>query len=75
MVNFADEETPAGAIDGLNAVFTLARAPNPAPSLQLFLSGIVKMQRTGHDYTLSGSTITFAVPPPAGSNLLAWYRY
>src|SRR5262245_26122168 len=37
--NFVDGESPAGVIDGVNSVFTLANAPNPAASLQLFRNG------------------------------------
>lgn len=75
--NFADEETPAGDIDGMNTVFTLAETPNPVGSLELFLNGA--LQQRGADYTLSGTTITFVTAPPVGpgvtSVLLAWYRY
>jgi len=35
---FVDSETPAGTINGVNAVFTLAVAPSPASSLFLFHS-------------------------------------
>lgn len=70
---FADGETPAGAVNGVNTVFTLAHAPNPAGSLLLTLNGVV--QKAGADYTLAGSTVTFFVPPASGDSLEAWYRY
>lgn len=70
---FADNETPAGAIDGVNAAFTLAHAPNPAGSLELELNGLTQTQ--GDDYTLAGAAITFATPPEAGAKMRAWYRY
>ena len=35
-VNPADEETPSGAVNGSNQVFSLAHTPNPAGSLRLF---------------------------------------
>jgi hypothetical protein len=73
--SFADGETPAGTIDGTNATFTLAHAPNPAVSLLLIRNGLG--QSAGLDYTLSGITITFvsaAIPQP-GDALVAWYRY
>lgn len=71
---FADDETPAGAIDGVNTVFTLARAPSPAASLLLYLNGIVQ-RPAGADYTLAGNSITFNAAPQIGDNLEAWYRY
>lgn len=71
---FVDAETPQGAIDGVNARFTLSSAPNPGGSLQLYRNGL--LQRAGVDYTLSGNTVTFlagALPQP-GDTLVAWYR-
>jgi hypothetical protein len=70
---FADGEVPGGTIDGVNKVFTLAHAPNPALSLVLDYSGAIQEQ--GADYTLSGNTITFITAPVAGSTLVSWYRY
>jgi hypothetical protein len=74
-VNFADGEVPAGSIDGVNSVFTVAAAPNPAASLQLFKNGA--LLRPGADYTLTGRMITFvpATLPKAGDVLQAFYRY
>ncbi len=71
---FQDAETPGGTIDGVNAVFTLVAAPNPAASLELTKNGIV--QKAGLDYMLSGSTVTFVAgaEPLSGAVLLAWYR-
>jgi hypothetical protein len=74
-VGFADSETPAGLINGANATFLLAHAPNPPGSLQLFRNGLRMAQ--GADYTLSGNTITFFVAsrPQTGDQLVANYRY
>ncbi len=71
---FADGETPAGNVNGSNTVFTLAQAPAPASSLQIFRNGI--LQKNGVDYTVSGSTVTFgsASVPQTGDLLLASYR-
>jgi hypothetical protein len=71
---FVDAETPGGAINGANASFTLANAPNPAASLSLFLNGLLQDQ--GVDYTLSASAITFATGavPQTGDILVASYR-
>lgn len=72
---FSDGETPSGTINGTNATFTVAFAPSPASSIQLYLNGLRMDQ--GLDYTISGSTITFASAslPQTGDVLLANYRY
>jgi hypothetical protein len=70
---FADGETPAGVVNGVNVTFTLAQAPNPAASLILVMNGSVLQE--GEDYTLSGGTITFLTAPMTGAQLEAWYRY
>jgi hypothetical protein len=78
---FADNETPTGS----GTTYTLAHAPNPPASLQLFEFGIGAVSSWSllrqvptlvlpTDYTLSGSTIsTFASTSAAG--LMAFYRY
>jgi hypothetical protein len=75
MVTLVDQETPSGAVDGSNAVFTLAHAPDPPQGLIVFRNGIA--QKRGLDYDISGNTITFtaAATPQPGDVLLAWYRY
>jgi hypothetical protein len=73
--SFSDDETPAGGINGSNATFTLAFAPSPMGSLELYLNGLLMNQVT--DYTLSGNTISFltASTPQSGDLLVASYRY
>jgi hypothetical protein len=66
-------ETPTGAVNGSNTLFTLANAPDAG--LMLFRSGVCLRPGAGHDYTLSGSTITFATAPETGENILATYQY
>jgi len=70
-------ETPTGTQNGVNLVFTLANAPSPANSLQLFLNGAYLTQGAGNDYTLSGSTITLAAAfaPGVADNMRASYTY
>ncbi len=72
---FADNETPAGAVNSSNRTFTLTHAPSPSGSLTVFRNGL-KMSE-GVDYTLSSSTITFffASTPQTGDQLTANYRY
>jgi len=73
--SFADAEVPAGVINGSNAVFTLATAPSPAGSLELYLNGLLMLQ--GADYQISTNTITFflASVPQSGDLLVASYRF
>jgi len=73
-VVFRDGETPAGALNGVNNVFTLAFQPGPASSLLLYRNGL--LQKTGVDYTLTGQTITFlaGATPQADDILVSAYR-
>ncbi len=73
--NFSDAETPGGSVNGTNAAFSLAHAPNPAASLLLIRNGLALSQ--GRDFSLAGSTITFAGGdiPQSGDTLAVWYRY
>lgn len=70
---FVDGEVPSGDLDGVDTTYTLVNAPSPATSLKVYVNGI--RQKLTEDYTLSGSTITFVVPPESGDLLLADYRY
>jgi hypothetical protein len=73
-LTFVDGETPGGAVNGINAGFTLANAPLPASTLALYRNGL--LQEQGVDYSLSNSSITFLgsyVPQPADI-LTAYYR-
>lgn len=68
-LSFTYGEVPGGAIDGVNTVFSLAAAPNPAGSLTLYQNIALA---TG--YTQTGNTITFTNPPAVGDILMAVYR-
>ncbi len=71
---FVDHETPAGTVNGSNAIFQLSKTPAPATSLHLFRNGI--LQRQGVDFTLNANAITFlpASLPQTGDLLEASYR-
>jgi hypothetical protein len=69
----ADNEVPAGVIDGTNATFTLANSPNPASSLHLYRNGLRQVSPT--DYTITGNTITYQNPPSLGDTHVADYTY
>ena len=71
---FVDGETPNGAINGSNTVFSLSQTPNPATSLLLYRNGL--LQKRFLDYDIAGTSIQFtpvAIPQP-GDVLLASYR-
>ena len=72
--SFLDGDSPSGMVNGTNTTFTLSQAPSPSTSLSLYRNGI--MQKAGQDFTLSGSTVTFAPAntPQVGDTLLASYR-
>jgi hypothetical protein len=73
-IQFAESETPGGAVDGTNGVFTLEVAPLPPASLQVYRNGL--LQKAGLDFSLSGNTVTFlpvAIPQP-GDVIQASYR-
>ena len=74
-VNFADDETPQGTVNGSNLNFTVSVSPSPASSLRLYKNGILMKQ--GVDYTLSGSSIAFAntATPQQGDSVIAFYRH
>ena len=71
-VSYADNETPSGT-SPLGTTYTLAHAPNPTGSLELYVNGVLQIQ--GTDYTLSSATITFTNAPTSDDILRAWYRY
>ncbi|MGA9769048.1 MAG: hypothetical protein WBV94_08410 [Blastocatellia bacterium] len=56
-------ETPSGAIDGSNKIFTLSTTPRQN-ALFLFLGGI--LQTENEDYTISRNIITYTNAPPEG---------
>ncbi|HYW41436.1 MAG TPA: hypothetical protein VE959_01185 [Bryobacteraceae bacterium] len=70
--SFVDGETPSGIVDGSNTSFSLSAAPDPVSSLDLYRNGL--MQKSGQDFTLSGSSLQLAAAPQPGDTLLASYR-
>lgn len=72
---FVDNVVPTGTINGSTLAFTLASTPAPLLSLMLYKNGDLMQQNL--DYTISGTTITFAstsVTPQTGDTLVAYYR-
>lgn len=66
-------EVPAGAVDSVNTTYTLAGTPTADSKVRVYLNGSRQRQGGGFDYTISGSTITFAKAPRTGSDILADY--
>jgi hypothetical protein len=64
-------EIPAGAIDGVNTIFTLANIP--FDSVSLYWNGI--RQSEGVGYTIVSDTITMTVALKVGATLVADYRF
>lgn len=71
--HFAENETPAGTIDGANVTFTVVHIPDPSTGIHLQRNGVLQVATL--DYTLSGSTITMALAPVDGEALRVSYRY
>jgi hypothetical protein len=73
-VGFVDQETPSGAINGVNATFTLSQTPSPSTSAAVYRNGL--RMSPGIDYTLSGSVITFVtgLVPQSSDTLSCSYR-
>ena len=66
-------EIPAGALDGVNNLFTLSGSPAPM-SLTVFVDGVPL--KLGTDYVMSGRSIAFVriVPTPANVVTASYYR-
>lgn len=74
-LGFSDHETPSGAMNGSNAVFSLMNTPSPAGSLDVFRNGM--LLNPASDYLLSANVVTFSANaiPQAADVLDASYRY
>jgi hypothetical protein len=73
-VGFIDQETPTGAVNGVNTAFSLSQTPAPSTSLALYRNGL--RLSAGIDYNLSGSAITFltGAVPQTSDHLICSYR-
>ena len=69
---FFKDEVPSGTINGSNTNFTLSSTPfDPQDAVQVYLDGL--KQKNGTDFTISGTTITFATAPAIGQNVEVFY--
>ena len=71
--SYADGVALSPAPDDVTTAFTLPNTPSGTPIISL--NGVLQQAGASGDYTLSGANVNFAVAPPTGSPLLAWYRY
>lgn len=69
--NFIDKETPSGAVNGVNTLFTLANTP-VLGSEHVYLNGL--LLDAGDDYTISGTVITLTPAPLTGEKIRVSYR-
>ena len=69
---FSQNETPSGAINGVNTSYTLAHAP---VIIWLYYNGILLEPGSGNDFTYSGNAITMLYALPTGAKLRAYYSF
>jgi hypothetical protein len=68
-VKFQNE---SASCDGLETDFTLDSTP-VTNSVQIYLNGLIQEEGSGKDYTLSGTTVSFAIAPETNDILLIHY--
>ena len=69
---FSQNETPSGAINGVNTSYTLAHVP---VIIWLYYNGILLEPGSGNDFTYSGNAITMLYALPTGAKLRAYYSF
>jgi hypothetical protein len=65
-------EVPSGLINSSNTSYTIANTP-VTDSVSVYLNGLRQREGSAYDYTISGTSITFAKAPRTGSDLLVDY--
>jgi len=65
------QEIPAGAVNGINTIFTVANTPTGIFFL-LSLNGLIQGEG---DFSRTNGTITFDVAPFTGDSLQVFYSY
>lgn len=65
-------ENESDNCNGSQVEFTLSETPL-SNSVQVFLNGLIQEAGSGKDYTITGTTITFAVAPASGDILMIHY--
>lgn len=71
---YSYNEVPAGDMDGVNTIFTLANVPTAPAVMLVDLNGAIQTQLgTSPDYSIAGDTITFNFAPSSGGVLTVYY--
>lgn len=70
---YVNSEIPAGAINGINTVFTLANIPDPATSVHWYVDSL-RVTPSGN-YTVLQNNVIVNTAYPSGTTLLADYIY
>ena len=65
-------ENESANCNGVTVAFTLSNTP-VTNSVQIFLNGLLQEAGSGKDYTVSGTTVTFATAPETGDILICHY--
>jgi hypothetical protein len=72
-VQFAMGEQLTGTVDGSNTSFSIANTP-ASSKVMVFRNGMLQVAG-GTDYTLTGTSVSFASAPASGDDLRAVYFY
>ena len=67
-----NKENESANCDGIETDFTLSNSP-VANSVQVYLNGLLQEEGSGKDYTLSGTTVSFAEAPETNDILIIYY--
>jgi hypothetical protein len=73
-IKFADRETLAGTVNGVNAIFDMQFTPILG-SEHIFLNGMLQESGLDYDYICTEKQITFNEAPPINSSIRCSYRY
>jgi len=71
--NIEWNEKLMGTADGTNSVFMTAYTPTSSTTIMVFLNGVLQEVGDAADFTISGNSVTFSVPPPPDSKVVATY--
>lgn len=72
ILDFVVNEVPSGNINGSNKNFTISSEPIE-DEVFVKLNGLIQKEGTSEDFTISGTTITFNIPPKTGMKVLVSY--
>lgn len=69
----AIQESRTGTFGGVDTTYTLTQTPLANAEVVVYLGTVI--QRQGTDYTISGTTVTFAAQDVSAQDVYAVYRY